>query len=215
MSNLIDLLSYATPLLSMLAALITLVLAFKSGALKEFQLGALKIKASEKSVTEHVNMLQSVAASESGLQFETQQLAKYYGEVLAQSRLSFWFSLTFAVIGFLVIIYAAFSPSAVGQGASWLQVVSGVIIDAVAALFFVQSKRAQSSMAEFFDKLRLDRQHSDSQKMCDSIENTLIKDMLRAQLALYYAGLPDSHQVAQNMVSEWLPAHFRHLENKT
>lgn len=76
---------------------------------------------------------------------------KYYGEVLAQSKISFWFSLIFAVIGFLVIIFAAFSGSAESASASYIQIVSGVIIDAVAALFFVQSKRSQKSMAEFFD----------------------------------------------------------------
>ena len=47
--------------------------------------------------------------------------------------------------------------------------IAGGIVDAVAALFFVQSKRAQESMAEFFDKLRRDRNHLEARKLCENL----------------------------------------------
>lgn len=79
-------------------------------------------------------------------------------------------------------------------------------MDAVAALFFVQSKSAQASMGDFFDKLRRDRQQVESRKLCEIISDAKAKDALRIQLALHYAELPNSDEVAKSIFQACFPS---------
>lgn len=204
LDNLYKVLQFAIVGGSVVAALIIILAAFRSGTITEIRFGNL-FRASSKARKESEQLFRSLkASSDQELPFETEQLARYYGEVLTQSKISFWFSLFFAVIGFLVIIVAAFMFSSRADATAWIQMLAGTIIDAVAALFFVQSRRAQKSMADFFDKLRLDRQHTDSKTMCDTIENPTAKDVLKIQLSLYYAGIENSASVAKGIIGEWL-----------
>jgi len=132
--------------------------------------------------------------------FEAQKLNDYYSQVLTQSKVSFWFSLLFASIGFAVIIIAAFS---INNGYSNLfAIISGSIIEAVSSLFFVLSKQAQKSMNDFFEKLRLDRKHADSRQMCEEIKDEKIRDAIKVQLILHYANLPNSSSVADTILSK-------------
>lgn len=126
--------------------------------------------------------------------FEVQQLSRYYAQVLSQSQISFWFSLIFASLGFAMIAAAVFSAN---MSAMIIQSVAGIIMDAVAALFFVQSKRAQLSMAEFFDKLRRDRDALEARKICDAIENRAARDILKIRLSLHAVGIQSQVDIAQ------------------
>jgi hypothetical protein len=74
----------------------------------------------------------------------------------------------FASVGFLIIVLAAFMHANAESGSTIARFIAGGIVDAVAALFFVQSKRAQESMADFFDKLRRDRNHMEARKLWDN-----------------------------------------------
>lgn len=151
------------------------------------------------------------AGSEAGepVPFEVEQLTKYYSQILAQSKISFWFSLVFASLGFVAILVAAFFYTDAKQGTTIAQFVAGTIMEAVASLFFVQSRNAQKSMGEFFDKLRNDRLHMESRKLCDAISSSAMKDALKLNLSLHYAGIvsPDtiakqiSDSLLQNIVS--------------
>lgn len=180
-------------LIAGLAVLVTLFAAFRAGAIKRLVLGPFTIERGEEIDQARALIAEVQHQASERVPYETEQLARYYGQVLAQSKMSFWFSLVFASLGFMVIIAAALLYSADRQGATVASFLAGVVIDAVAGLFFVQSKDAQRSMAEFFDKLRKDRQQSDSRVLCDGIEDPTLKDALRVQLALYYAGV-DGHQ---------------------
>lgn len=211
-SNLYGILEYAIVGISIIVALVVIVAAFRSGAITEIRLGQFQFKASSDARNESQKLFESLKiSSEQDLPFETEQLSKYYGEVLAQSKVSFWFSLVFAVIGFLVIIISAFMYSAKGDSTTFVQMLAGTIIDAVAGLFFVQSRKAQESMADFFDKLRKDRQHTDSKKLCESIENTIARDALKIELSLYYAGIPNSSEASKALLTEWLKAHDKYV----
>jgi hypothetical protein len=122
---------------------------------------------------------------------QVNQMIAYHANSLAQSKISFWFSIAAATLGFLVIIMGVAFVITGGLGTgSILTVVSGTIIDAVAALFFTQSSQARKSMTEFFDKLRTDRQFNESLRMAESIEELEIKSVLKAQLSLFFAGYP-------------------------
>jgi hypothetical protein len=74
-------------------------------------------------------------------------LREYHAQGLAQSKISFWFSLVFAALGFAVIVSAIFTlqpgERLLDQGRTFISLVAGTVIDAVAALFFVQSNKAR------------------------------------------------------------------------
>ena len=42
-------------------------------------------------------------------------------------------------------------------------------------------------MEQFFNKLRKDRQQAEARKMIETIENSLLKDVIKIQLALAYS----------------------------
>lgn len=127
-------------------------------------------------------------------------LKEYHAQGLAQSRISFWFSLTFASIGFSVIVLAValFLQAPLVGGGGMLEgtgkpvftLVAGTVIDAVAALFFVQSNKARQLMTEFFDKLRTDRKLDESLKMAETISDPPTASRLKALLALHFAEMP-------------------------
>ena len=119
---------------------------------------------------------------------------KYKKELLIISVLTI-------LLGFLVIVASALMYSQDRQGTTIASFVAGTIIDAVAALFFVQSKNAQKALAEFFDKLRKDRQQAESRALCESVGNPDARDALRIQLALYYACVEQSHTVAAELIA--------------
>ena len=126
-------------------------------------------------------------------------LREYHAQGLAQAKVSFWFSLVFASIGFAII--------ATGLGITFLgpedkngsfimtvakpsvALISGTIIDAVAALFFVQSNKARQLMTEFFDKLRIDRKLDEALRLTDEIQDKTISGNLRAMMALRFVDL--------------------------
>jgi hypothetical protein len=122
-------------------------------------------------------------------------LQQYHTQGLAQSKISFWFSLIFASLGFSVIMLGVglfLSQDSDQSPVGSLQrpaftLLSGTIIDAVAALFFVQSNRARQLMTEFFDKLRVDRKLDEALKFANEIADPKIQSSLKAVLALSFA----------------------------
>ncbi|WP_458096233.1 TRADD-N-associated membrane domain-containing protein [Roseomonas sp. WA12] len=121
--------------------------------------------------------------------FEVEALANYYNQALSRANISFWFSLIFASVGFGVIIFAFITHTQGDLAGTIVKVASGAVIDAVSGLFFVQSTNAQKSMAEFFEKLRLDRLNAEAREMISEIENVATRDQLRSQLILKYSGI--------------------------
>lgn len=135
-------------------------------------------------------------------------LREYHSRGIAQSTQSFWFSLAAASLGFLVILSAvvviAFQISAEGSSLSALlpgiQLVSGVIIEAVAALFFVQSNKARALMADFFDKLREDRKLEESLRLVEKMDSGPTKERVQALLALTFSGSVNDNLAASVLV---------------
>jgi len=174
--------------------------ALKAGVLKKIRLGGFEIEANSTEVLELKRAFTEAAKSGTkDVPFEIEQLANYYSQILAQSKISFWFSLIFASLGFAVIVVAAFLFQGADTGSTVAQFTAGVIMDAVAGLFFVQSRNAQKSMGDFFDKLRNDRAHAESRAICETIESPEAKDALRVHLALYYAGVGGHESIADRI----------------
>lgn len=131
------------------------------------------------------------------LTYDTAKFDEYHSQSLGQAQISFWFSLVFAAIGFLVIGASVFLYK---EKTSYPGIVAGTIVEAVAGLFFQQSNRARKLMSEFFEKLRADRRLDESLKLCDAIDNKFMRNALKVKLSLDFSGLEDSHNIAKDII---------------
>ncbi len=122
---------------------------------------------------------------------EASKIDDYHQQSISQSKISFWFSLAFASVGFLIIATSVFTYS---DKSGYLGIVAGTIIDVVAALFFRESNRARTSMAEFFDRLRADRKIEEALRLCDEISDKAMCDALRVKLSLHFADIGGSEE---------------------
>ncbi len=124
---------------------------------------------------------------------QIKQLITYHQNGLYQSRVSFWFSIGSACLGFLIILIGVlYIFIGVQTTTSYVSIASGAVVDAVAALFFTQSNQARRLMTEFFDKLRVDRQFNEALRLCAAIEDKKLKSELQVQLSLFFAGIREN-----------------------
>lgn len=112
----------------------------------------------------------------------------YHQQALSQAKVQFWFSIAAATVGFVYIIYAASQIDGTIM-LSYMKVLPGVIIDAVAALFFRQAEKTRERATELYDRLRQDLQMLRAESVVGSIENLTIRSAVKAQIALHMAGL--------------------------
>ncbi len=135
------------------------------------------------------------------LAYDPTKFDEYHRQSISQSRISFWFSMFFASMGFLIIATSVFTYS---DKSGYLGIVAGTIIDVVSALFFYQSNKARQLMSEFFDRLRSDRKLEESLKLCESINDPLMRNALKVRLSLFFSGLEAGDSVATEIIR--LPA---------
>ncbi len=186
---------------SLLATVFAIIGAIRSGFLRRIRFGGFEIEVSEREQAQARALVQAVSSRGEGQSpAEAEQLAQYYAQVLAQSKIASWFSLIFASLGFLVIVVANVRYSESSASASVAQTIAGIITEAVSALFFVQSNRAQAAMSEFSEKLRRDRQNIEARKLCDAVTNELARDALRIHLSLHYAEMKAGHDIGDSIV---------------
>jgi len=135
----------------------------------------------EKTITAHLNLkfLNKSPGSQGPKDFSE----IYHAQGLFQSKLSFNFSIGAAVVGFGVILLGILN------GTNYSAIASGIVIDAVAALFFVQSNKSRALMTQFFDKLRADKKFDESMRLADDIPDQELKSRLKAFLSINFAGL--------------------------
>jgi hypothetical protein len=134
---------------------------------------------------------------------QIKQLIGYHQNGVYQSKISFWFSIGAACVGFVIILIGVFSlfvGTAQTLTTSYVSIGSGAIVDAVAALFFTQSNQARRLMTEFLDKLRLDRQFNEALRLCNAIEDIKMKGELQVRLSLFFAGIRDTLEVNEAVV---------------
>jgi len=112
----------------------------------------------------------------------------YHQQALSQAKVQFWFSVGAATVGFAYILYAA-STVEVQSVVGYMKILPGVVIDAVAALFFRQAEQTRERATALYDRLRQDKQVSRAEAMVASIEDTTIRSAVKAQIALHMAGL--------------------------
>jgi len=131
-------------------------------------------------------------------------LKEYHAQGLAQSKVSFWFSLVFAALGFGVIVMGLLTLQSdkefPKQAASFITMMAGTIIDAVSALFFVQSNKARQLMSEFFDKLRVDRKLEEAMRLAKEIHNPDLRDRLQTLIALNFSEVKTAESLLSSLL---------------
>jgi len=133
--------------------------------------------------------------------FDIDRFNEYHSQSLSQSKISFWFSLIFASIGFFIITTSIFTYNKEQGFSNYIGIVAGTIIDAVSALFFYQSNKARQLMSEFFDRLRMDRKMMESLRLCNSIDDDPMRNSLKITFSLYFSGLQKSEQLAKDIIN--------------
>ena len=200
-----SLLTAVVPIAAVALSIVSAIVAAGRGKIK---LGSLSVDFDRTAASDIRSRLEAIGAESGYRQYAL--LREYHAQGLAQSRISFWFSLTFASIGFAVIALAVglFLETA-PTGSGWMDnagkpvftLVSGTVIDAVAALFFVQSNKARQLMTEFFDKLRTDRKLDESLKLAETISDSIVSSRLKAILALHFAEAPVDLPLFEGVIS--------------
>lgn len=145
-------------------------------------------------------------------------LGDYHAQGLSQSKVSFWFSLVFASIGFLIIAYSVLLFTASGDVTTMqaairpmFTLVAGTMVDAVSALFFVQSNRARRIMTDFFDKLRVDRKIDEALRLAREVEDKEARSYVTSVIALQFIDVP-ANAAACSILSEMLTSNRRKAE---
>lgn len=112
----------------------------------------------------------------------------YHEQALSQARVQFWFSVVAATLGFIWILYAGTGIQADKPG-TVSKTIPGIVMDAVAFLFFKQAAETRQRATELYDRLRKDKQLTESSSIVASIEDTRLRSAVKAQLALHMSGL--------------------------
>jgi hypothetical protein len=203
----VDLIAKITPVIfGILAVIVSAFVYLRRGRLKVGQF-TLDFDSQDIAEAEAARIRQQTAPElgEAPAEKQFALLREYHAQGLAQSKISFWFSLVFASIGFAVIIAAVLTidPAAPVSiaGKTGLSMIAGTIIDAVAALFFVQSNKARQLMVDFFDRLRKDRKLEESLKVASQIKDPLLSSRLAVVMALNLADAMQSDELVSKLLA--------------
>jgi hypothetical protein len=112
----------------------------------------------------------------------------YHEQALSQAKAQFWFSVVAATVGFAWILIAGTGITAENL-ASVTKTLPGVVMDAVAFLFFRQASETRQRATELYDRLRRDKQMSEAVELVSSIEDLRVRSAVKAQIALHMSGL--------------------------
>jgi hypothetical protein len=123
---------------------------------------------------------------------QTRLSLRYYAQGVGQAQVSFYFSLAFASVGFMVIIagvlIAIIRPNSATEAA--VTVGAGAITDGIGALFFALANRSRTVMTSFIDKLRADREREreflKSLELMELVQSGELRDSLKAIAALRF-----------------------------
>lgn len=123
---------------------------------------------------------------------ETEQMKKeYHKQRLWQSKMAFWLSFGGSIAGFLVIIVSVIYGMYTNNN-QWPGVVSGMVVEAVSALFYTLSNRANEKISEFFKELTVDSKIKNALELAREIEGEdNVKNQLFVKLSLYLSGIDE------------------------
>jgi len=135
----------------------------------------------------------------------------YHEQALDQAKVQFWFSVVAAAIGFGIIIYAA-TEIDLKNLVTFSKTLPGIVMDAVAFLFFKQAAETRQRATELYDRLRTDKRNAESVSLVSSIEDIRVRSAVKAQIALHMSGLNPAPIDLTNFLSGY-PMHRCELSN--
>lgn len=129
---------------------------------------------------------------------ETEQMKKeYHKQRLWQSKMAFWLSFSGSIGGFAVIVGSVIYGMATNNN-QWPGIVSGVVVEAVSALFYTLSNKANEKISEFFKELTEDSKIKNALELAREMEEgNTVKNQLYVKLSLHLSGL-DEEKICKN-----------------
>ena len=109
----------------------------------------------------------------------------YHEQRLSQSK---W---AFRLISGFVIIAMGIRHSTGINNVEWPGIISGVVIEAVSALFYGLSNQANQKITEFFTELTKDSNIKSAIELCERIKNDDVRDSLMVKLSLHLSGISE------------------------
>lgn len=104
---------------------------------------------------------------------------RYHAQVLSQASVSYYISLLFAGLGFLILV---------DSGGSGRGTVAAVLTELVAALFFIESRKSRASMLEQTRALRAEseerRREEERARLIEMVSEGEARDRLLSELVL-------------------------------
>ena len=114
----------------------------------------------------------------------------YHEQRLSQSKWAFRLSFWGSIAGFVIIVVAIRHSTGL-DNVEWPGIVSGVVIEAVSALFYGLSNRANEKITEFFSELTKDSNVKAAMKLCEQVKNDDVRDCLLVKLSLHLSGISE------------------------
>lgn len=128
---------------------------------------------------------------------ETELQAGINREQLFQVKASFRCGLVLAPIGFVLMAVAVFMHWNAGADSMLGQFVMGGMLDAIAALLFIRSTRAQRGIDERLDEEHRDRNLAKAFEQCKSLPTGAARDALLIRLVLELSGVKNADENAR------------------
>lgn len=155
-----------------------------------------------KRINEILNQSQDLSVNSEDKKFIL--FKEYHAQSLAQSRISFWFSIVFASIGFFIIVISILTAIYLENNTvgSIISLISGIVMEAVSALFFVQSNKSRELMSSFFDKLRTDRKLEDAIILANQIPDEQLQSKIKVILSLNFAEVTTTDEILGVVLKE-------------
>lgn len=210
---------YFVTVVSVLGAILGVVSAIRSGALRLSTV--IRPRRSKHNVGETLTrekaqalaLIKIIAQPDlEKVRYEEDQLSQYYAQILSQSKTSYWFGQVFASIGILVIIIAIFvhsnnvTESNSAMTAAIMESVAGIVMSAVGTLFFRQSGKKDEMWRIFLKNLRDDRKIFEALKLCDTVADPDKKDTLKIALAVTFVSGEPISQAVSTILSPAFPS---------
>lgn len=122
---------------------------------------------------------------------------EYHKQRLWQSKMAFWLSFSGSIGGFAVIVGSVIYGMATNNN-QWPGIVSGVVVEAVSALFYTLSNKANEKISEFFKELTEDSKIKNALELAREMEEgNTVKNQLYVKLSLHLSGL-DEEKICKN-----------------
>lgn len=123
---------------------------------------------------------------------EMEKLAKYYIKIFRLTKISYWFGVVFSLLGLSILMIMSFSDSEISSNKAIISLSCIAIIEIVSLLFVLKSNKFQKKMDQLFNNLQKDKQRNRTKKLIESIDDIILRDLLRIELTLYYSGIKNN-----------------------